>query len=416
MRVKINDKIYRLKEIESGVDSLMELVEEPKYKDGDFLHSDWDDENITIIYRKNGSHLYYHASKSNLIGLDLQKDRYWPNDVGFRLATESEKKELIDALAEVGKRWNADKKCIEDTPVYKNGDFVYEDGRIMIVKSYPNSYHANAWPIYSDKPSYNGAYAVDFSEPTFRYATAEEKQELIELLRKDGKQWNAEKMVVEDTTVYKEGDFVVSKLGSILIFKEADGHRIFDHAYLPAYGELIIDKVASYEGIKRHATTEEKQRMIGALAERGKRWNDDKKRIEDIPVRKFKRGDKVRIKDGVSSKTHKSVSPSFNKSMDDFIGTTMTVSGYTNMGGYVVCKEAGWRFAEDWLEPYEELKKGDLAIFWDENKRYAIIRVYDRLDESEECLQNKDNIGIYWDNAIKFKSKEQYERLIKGEL
>ena len=37
MRIKINDKIYRLKEIESGVDSLMELVEEPKYKDGDFV-------------------------------------------------------------------------------------------------------------------------------------------------------------------------------------------------------------------------------------------------------------------------------------------------------------------------------------------------------------------------------------------
>lgn len=52
MRIKINDKIYRLKEIESGVDSLMELVEEPKFKDGDFLHSDWGDENITIIYRK----------------------------------------------------------------------------------------------------------------------------------------------------------------------------------------------------------------------------------------------------------------------------------------------------------------------------------------------------------------------------
>ena len=24
-----------------------------------------------------------------------------------------------------------------------------------------------------------------------------------------------------------------------------------------------------------------------------------------------------------------------------------------------------WNFAEDWLEPYEGLKEGDLAIFWD---------------------------------------------------
>lgn len=40
MRIKINDKIYRLKEIESGVDSLMKLVEEPKYKNGDFVYED----------------------------------------------------------------------------------------------------------------------------------------------------------------------------------------------------------------------------------------------------------------------------------------------------------------------------------------------------------------------------------------
>ena len=39
----------------------------------------------------------------------------------------------------------------------------------------------------------------------------------------------------------------------------------------------------------------------------------------------------------------------------------------------------------------EELKKGDLAIFWEEKKKYATIRIYDQ-------------------------SKEQYERLIKGEI
>lgn len=115
MRIKLNDKVYRLKEIESGVDILMELVEEPKYKEGDFLHSDWNGKNITIIYRKrNCIRLYYHASKSNRIGLDFDKEGFWPDGGDFRLATESEKKELIDALAEDGKRWNADKKCVED--------------------------------------------------------------------------------------------------------------------------------------------------------------------------------------------------------------------------------------------------------------------------------------------------------------
>ena len=154
MRIKINDKIYRLKEIESGVDSLMELVEEKKYKEG---------------------------------------------------------------------------------------DFVYEDNRIMIVKSYPNMYHANVWYIYSDRPEYNGTYAVNFSAPTFRYATDEEKQILTDAMKKDGKLWNA-----------------------------------------------------------------------------------DKKCIEDIPKPKFKVGDKVRIKDGISNKTHERVIPGFTSKGRCFITSSNT--------------------------------------------------------------------------------------------
>ena len=64
----------------------------------------------------------------------------------------------------------------------------------------------------------------------------------------------------------------------------------------------------------------------------------------------------------------------------------------------------------------EELKKGDLAIFWDVAKRHATIRIYDRIDDSEGYLQHIDSIGFNWDNAIKFESKEQYERLIRGEI
>ena len=60
----------------------------------------------------------------------------------------------------------------------------------------------------------------------------------------------------------------------------------------------------------------------------------------------------------------------------------------------------------------EEPKKGDLAIFWDEEKELAIIRVYGRYSIEEHY----DNREWRWKNAIKFESKEQYERLIKGEI
>ena len=100
-------------------------------------------------------------------------------------------------------------------------------------------------------------------------------------------------------------------------------------------------------------------------------------------------------KEGVSSKTHNNIDPEFVEGMDDLIGKTMTVDSYTY--DYVECE--GCFFSEDWLEPYvEKLKKGDLAIFWEEKNKYATIRIYNRptINESEGYVRHKDNIGSNW--------------------
>ena len=142
--------------------------------------------------------------------------------------------------------------------------------------------------------------------------------------------------------------------------------------------------------------------------------HDDKIVIEFIPEkRKFKEGDKVRIKDGISSKTHERISPNFTSTMDKFIGKELTVKEYR--GGFALISEDhyGYYFNEDWLEPYtEELKKGDLAIFWDDNKDCAIIRIYNTKGYS----YHSDSYGYLWENAIKFESKEQYEKILRGEI
>ena len=98
----------------------------PEFKNGDFLHSDWNNENITIICRKRKKEgLCYHVSKTNRLGLCFKKEKYWSNYSDFRLATESEKQELLDALKEKGKRWNSEQLCIEDIPgSLKKGDIV----------------------------------------------------------------------------------------------------------------------------------------------------------------------------------------------------------------------------------------------------------------------------------------------------
>lgn len=208
---------------------------------------------------------------------------------------------------------------------------------------------------------------------------------------------------------YKDGDFVVCEFGTILIFKEADGDRMFDHAYLPSCGELVINKVASYEGVKRHATTEEKKRMIDALAERGKRWNKDKKCIEDIPKRKFKNGDKVTLKSRCISKTGLEYLPFFDK----YIGERLEVVSYTESGN-VQCNNCFF-FHEDWLEPWsDEPKVGDMVIAWNNDMSLAVIGIKIDANPAQGCKHVLNNNNSY-KHAIKFDgTKEHLEKIRKG--
>jgi len=226
-----------------------------------------------------------------------------------------------------------------------------------------------------------------------------------------------ERVSEAEVSEYKDGDFVVNVFGFIIIFKNKVEDSIYDHAYFSeSVGVVVFSNTPSTISIKRHATEEEKQKMLDELAKEGKRWNEEKKCVEDIPKRRFKNGDKVRIKKGISSKTHYDISPGFVGDMDDLIGKTMTVSRYTHECGYVVCNENYRRFHEDWLEPYvEELKAGDLAIFWDYNKGSAFIGEYDYFIRGVD-FPHKDKMGNVWANAVKFESVEQYRKLLKGEI
>ena len=220
-----------------------------------------------------------------------------------------------------------------------------------------------------------------------------------------------ERVSEAEVSEFKDGDFVVNEVGDVLIFKKKEGDLIYDHAYLQKGGILLIEpNLETTFSIKRHATEEEKQKMLDAIAKEGKRWNEEKKCVEDIPVRKFKLGDKVRIKHGVSSKTHYKINPAFVEEMDKLIGKELIVENCSK-GGFVKCD--GYYFSENWLEPYEELKKGDLVIFWDSYQAKARIGVYNQLYYSSP-FPHEDHIGNRFRNAIKFESEKQFKRLING--
>ena len=215
---------------------------------------------------------------------------------------------------------------------------------------------------------------------------------------------------------YKDGDFVVNEAGDVLIFKKKERNLIYDHSYLQNDGILwVLPNKETALTIERHATEAEKQELLDALAKEGKRWNEEKLCVEDIPVRKFKKGDKVRIKHGVSSKTHMDISPGFIVQMDDLIGKELTVDRYANGMVYI---EESYYFHEDWIEPYvEKPKEGDLAIFWDFDKTQAVVRLFDNEQGDEfQAPFYVDNTCHWWVNAIKFESKKQFKRFIKGKI
>lgn len=145
-------------------------------------------------------------------------------------------------------------------------------------------------------------------------------------------------------------------------------------------------------------------RMVEILNERVSDANEPQKR-------KFNVGDKVVLKSGYKKQDGLTYLTCF----DRYVGKKITVAGYTEAGN-VCFSDCIYIFDEDWLEPYvEELKKGDLAIFWDSNKEGAFIGIYKQLTMGT-IFKHKDHRGYMWKNAIKFESKDQYERLIKGEI
>lgn len=94
----------------------LEIEKQPEFKEGDILYMN----GSRLIYifkkkaQKSAATLYYAS-----LGTDYNS-LYYNNameDVhGSRLATDSEKQQLFDALAKEGKRWNPDTKQIEDLP------------------------------------------------------------------------------------------------------------------------------------------------------------------------------------------------------------------------------------------------------------------------------------------------------------
>ena len=187
----------------------------------------------------------------------------------------------------------------------------------------------------------------------------------------------SDRILFEFVPKFKEGVFLYSDAydqETILIFKKIYNNCLYYYVCMENGDYLDLRELNYWTNIEdfRLATEAEQQQLLYVMKKKGKQWDAEKLCIEDIPQRKFKPGDKVRLKDGMLDKR--------------------------------------WEFAEDWLELYfSKPEVGELAIFWDSCKGLSRIRIYaQRTAES-----HRDHLGMLWVNAIKFISKEQFEQHIK---
>ena len=79
----------------------------------------------------------------------------------------------------------------------------------------------------------------------------------------------------------KDGDIIAFGIKAIGVFKEYDAIGHTDYAVL--VDSLRLNERGWVKNNMRPATEEEKQRLFDALAKKGKRWNAEEKRIEDLP-------------------------------------------------------------------------------------------------------------------------------------
>ena len=196
----------------------------PEFKDGDI---------VALVVRKCTHIAIFQSRQEAYIGFhavlcqndELLLEEPFRDDVGdieLRLATDSEKQQLFDALAKEGKRWDSEKKQIVSLkPAFEIGKlYVFherdEDGELAIIgelidknESEDTLTFGNQYEIENEKFVTDQAFDLRISVNTeLREATENE----VELFNKHYAIWKKEKEAKEQPA-FKTFDKVLVRLG-----------------------------------------------------------------------------------------------------------------------------------------------------------------------------------------------------------
>lgn len=100
---------------------------------------------------------------------------------------------------------------------------------------------------------------------------------------------------------FKDGDILVSKSGSIFMFKEPENISLYGCYFALTFDKTIMrnnsDHFCTKDGC-RFATEEEKKELFNILQTKGYKWNSEAKTLEKL-IPKFKVGDRIVKKNGI---------------------------------------------------------------------------------------------------------------------
>lgn len=248
---------------------------QPEFKDGDIValvvrkctH-------IAIFQSRQETYIGFHAVFCNneqlLLGEPFRED---DGDIELRLATDSEKQQLFDALAKKGKRWNSEKKQIVDLkPAFEIGKlYVFreedEDGELTIIgelidknESEDTLTFGNQYEIENEKFVTDQTFDLRISvNKELREATENE----VELFNKHYAIWKKEKEEREQPA-FKPFDKVLVRCGEkfkwLPAFFVRDRGEDFAARYnvLPLHSGKAADftQCIPYEGHENFAFTD----------------------------------------------------------------------------------------------------------------------------------------------------------------
>ena len=139
----------------------------------------------------------------------------------------------------------------------------------------------------------------------FKYATEEEKQELLQAIKDNGYRWDTETKTLEKLPELKDGDIIYVDFGDYNvtgILKKLHKEFCYFYVCLNKCGELQIpilndNKVVyctSYAKEITFATEEQNKKLFKEIKDNGYKWNAETKTLEKLIEPKFKVGDRVK--------------------------------------------------------------------------------------------------------------------------